>query len=55
MNGLNPVGRFSWVDKAGTGEDQVNVVENVFVGNLDAAIGGRVLYETFNALGVTTM
>ncbi|CAO1633360.1 unnamed protein product [Jaminaea pallidilutea] len=51
MNGIKLFGKPIRVNKASSDKKQIDIGANLFVGNLDAAVDERVLYETFSAFG----
>lgn len=51
MNGIKLYGKPLKVNKASSDRKQVDIGANLFVGNLDAGVDERLLYETFSAFG----
>ncbi|UZJ56508.1 hypothetical protein CBS101457_005828 [Exobasidium rhododendri] len=51
LNGIKLFGKPLRVNKASSDRKQVDIGANLFIGNLDAAVDERIMFETFSAFG----
>lgn len=51
MNGIKLFGKPLRINKASSDRKQIDIGANLFVGNLDAGVDERLLYDTFSAFG----